>query len=280
MMLEDATMKKMIREKGQIESVSGVQDTYRGQLTISAVFGEENKKFFPSLLGTVPPTGTSLYLVTDSILDTLLAPYRDMIIYLGQVYGSTPHLPLWFKHFGRGKNGAGEAYHIGVFGKTGSGKSVLSKTILLSYARHPETRCGNSLRCHPRIVRLLQSFYRHWAAVRPFGPSHRFRNSAYRAACVFLLYRLRYSSLTITDTLLTRPLRRVKVPTNLVPVSVTQVSPKLLRRSFERDHLPISFALFSAELSNDRGSQSSLWVRRLPASACSKNASAEANCCF
>ncbi len=53
------------------------------------------------------------------------------------VYGSKPKLPLWFKHFDHGPDGAGEAYHLGVFGKTGSGKSVLAKMILLAYARYP-----------------------------------------------------------------------------------------------------------------------------------------------
>ncbi len=47
-------------------------------------------------------------------------------------------LPLWFKHFDRGPDGAGEAYHLGIFGKTGSGKSVLAKMILLAYSRYPK----------------------------------------------------------------------------------------------------------------------------------------------
>jgi hypothetical protein len=68
----------------------------------------------------------------------LLELYRDEIFYLGHVYGSTPKLPLWFKHFGTGPHGAGEAYHLGIFGKTGSGKSVLAKMILLAYARYPD----------------------------------------------------------------------------------------------------------------------------------------------
>ncbi|MBC7335622.1 MAG: ATP-binding protein, partial [Clostridia bacterium] len=55
---------------------------------------------------------------------------------LGTVFGSTPRLPMWFKHFDQGPHGAGEAYHLGIFGKTGSGKSVLAKMILLAYARH------------------------------------------------------------------------------------------------------------------------------------------------
>ena len=42
---------------------------------------------------------------------------------------------MWFRHFGRGAHGAGEAYHLGIFGKTGSGKSVLAQMIMLAYAR-------------------------------------------------------------------------------------------------------------------------------------------------
>ena len=52
--------------------------------------------------------------------------------------GVWPRLPLWFKHFNPGPDGAGEAYHVGVFGKTGSGKSVLAKMILTAYARYPQ----------------------------------------------------------------------------------------------------------------------------------------------
>ncbi|MBT4484065.1 MAG: ATP-binding protein, partial [Candidatus Latescibacteria bacterium] len=137
-MLEDSTIKKLIRDKGIIETISGLQDTYRGHITISAVFGEDNMKYFPSLIGTVPPTGTYVHLVNDKVLDDILDRYREEIFYLGRVYGSTPKLPLWFKHFGTGSAGAGEAYHMGVFGKTGSGKSVLAKMLLLAYARHPD----------------------------------------------------------------------------------------------------------------------------------------------
>ena len=47
-----------------------------------------------------------------------------------------PNCLLWFKHFDTGADGAGEAYHLGIFGKTGSGKSVLAKMIMLAYARY------------------------------------------------------------------------------------------------------------------------------------------------
>ena len=136
--LEDPTMRSLARQRGQVNPVSGQQDTHLGEMAVSAVFSETGDGFEPSILGTVPATGTFIHLATDQILDGLLERYQDEIFYLGHVYGSTPKLPLWFKHFGTGPHGAGEAYHIGIFGKTGSGKSVLAKMILLAYARYSE----------------------------------------------------------------------------------------------------------------------------------------------
>jgi len=136
--LEDPTMRSLARQRGQVNPVSGQQDTHLGDMTVSAVFCDDDNEFEPSILGTVPATGTYIHLATDQILDRLLERYQDEIFYLGYVYGSTPKLPLWFKHFGTGPHGAGEAYHIGIFGKTGSGKSVLAKMILLAYARYSD----------------------------------------------------------------------------------------------------------------------------------------------
>lgn len=136
--LEDPTMRSLARQRGQVNPVSGEQDTHLAKMTVSAVFSDEGDRFEPSILGTVPPTGTFIKLTTDEILEKLLERYKEEIFYLGHVYGSTPKLPLWFKHFSSGPHGAGEAYHIGIFGKTGSGKSVLAKMILLAYARYKD----------------------------------------------------------------------------------------------------------------------------------------------
>jgi hypothetical protein len=136
---EDPTMRSLIRQRGRVDAVSERQDTHLGQMVISAVFRKGGPGGYePSILGTVPSTGTLVHIVTDDVLDEILHPYREQIFYLGHVYGSKPKLPLWFKHFDRGPDGAGEAYHLGIFGKTGSGKSVLAKMILLAYARYPK----------------------------------------------------------------------------------------------------------------------------------------------
>ncbi|MBE7467778.1 MAG: ATP-binding protein [Anaerolineales bacterium] len=135
---EDPTMRSLIRQRGKVDAVSERQDTHQGEMIVSAVFADENGKYRPSSLGTVPSTGTHIQLMDDKVLEVLLAPYKDQIFYLGHVYGSKPKLPLWFKHFDTGADGAGEAYHLGIFGKTGSGKSVLAKMIMLAYARYKQ----------------------------------------------------------------------------------------------------------------------------------------------
>ena len=134
--LEDPTMRSLARHKGHVNPISGQQDTHLGKMTLSAVFANTKKEFEPSILGTVPQTGTPILMANDQIINALLAKYQDEIFYLGNVYGSKPKLPLWFKHFDKGSNGAGEAYHLGVFGKTGSGKSVLAKMTLTAYMRY------------------------------------------------------------------------------------------------------------------------------------------------
>lgn len=136
---EDPTMRSLIRQRGRVDAVSERQDTHLGKMIVSAVFQKiRDGVYEPSILGTVPCTGTPIYVVTDEVLDEILQPYKSQVFYLGHVYGSKPKLPLWFKHFDKGPDGAGEAYHIGIFGKTGSGKSVLAKMVLLAYARYPK----------------------------------------------------------------------------------------------------------------------------------------------
>jgi len=144
---EDPTMRSLIRQRGRVDAVSERQDTHLGKMTISAVFKHtsvptgasdmsDGTSYEPSIMGTVPSTGTTIHLVNDDVLETVLHRYKEQIFYLGHVYSSTPKLPLWFKHFDRGPDGAGESYHIGIFGKTGSGKSVLAKMALCAYMRY------------------------------------------------------------------------------------------------------------------------------------------------
>lgn len=136
---EDPTMRGLIRQKERVDPVTEKQDTHTAKMMVSAVFGEESGQFKPSILGTVPSTGTPISLMNEELMNNLLHKYRSELFYLGKVYASTTKvkMPMWFRHFGDVQSGgAGEAYHIGIFGKTGSGKSILALTMMLGYARH------------------------------------------------------------------------------------------------------------------------------------------------
>ena len=135
---EDATFRNLIKRTGEIPPITSRQDTRTAQLAVGATFRQINNDYEPDQLGMVPPTGTRVAQVNQEIIDSLLAIYQQEVFYLGNAYANDVLYPMWFKHFGSGSRGAGEAYHTGVFGKTGSGKSGLAKMLLLGYARHPE----------------------------------------------------------------------------------------------------------------------------------------------
>lgn len=132
---EDPTMRSLIRQKGSVEPITERQDYHYAKIGVSSVFSVTSK-VEPSMFGTVPSTGTSVRLMSEKLMLELLQDFRNEFTFLGRVYGTEMKMPMWFKHFGEPPEGAGEAYHIGIFGKTGSGKSVLSKMILIAYAKN------------------------------------------------------------------------------------------------------------------------------------------------
>ena len=133
---QDPTIRGLIRQKGRIDPITERQDTHIAKMTVSSVFAKKNGSIDQSILGTVPATGTPIKALNEEVLHSLLTNYENELFYLGSAYGSSVKMPMWFKHFGRDNEGAGEAYHIGIFGKTGSGKSVLAKMIMTAYSKH------------------------------------------------------------------------------------------------------------------------------------------------
>jgi hypothetical protein len=134
---EDLTFRGIIKRRGSLPHLSEKADVRTAKLNVQACFSiAPDGKISEGTLGTSPATGTPIFSVRDEILDNLLEQYKNQIIYLGHAYATDVKMPLWLKHFDRGEGGAGEAYHIGVFGKSGSGKSGLAAYMLLGYARH------------------------------------------------------------------------------------------------------------------------------------------------
>lgn len=140
---EDMTFRGIIKRRGELPHLSGRADVRTATISVQAAFAfrpdaEGNENVTESILAISPSTGARVYRVRDEVLDALLQRYRGEVIYLGHAYGTDVRMPFWLKHFGKEKGGAGEAYHIGVFGKTGSGKSGLAAYLVLGYARHKQ----------------------------------------------------------------------------------------------------------------------------------------------
>jgi DNA helicase HerA-like ATPase len=133
---EDSVFRNLVKRTGEIPPITNRQDTRTANLVVGATFRQGSNGYEPEVLGMVPPTGTRVFRVDQALLNQLLSVYQSEIFYLGHAYANDVLYPMWFKHFGSGAGGAGEAYHLAIFGKTGSGKSVLAKNLLLAYARH------------------------------------------------------------------------------------------------------------------------------------------------
>lgn len=139
--IERHPIKKIISVRGEANPLTAKQDTRQIEIGISAVYSiNDDELVIPSRMASVPPTGTPVYLLTQTVLDSLMEPHKSEVFYIGRIYNTNILLPMIFKHFGKSEDGRGlgEAYHIGIFGKTGSGKSYLARMVIVAYARHPE----------------------------------------------------------------------------------------------------------------------------------------------
>jgi hypothetical protein len=144
---EDPNMRGVLKMHGSLPHLSGVGDVRTAEVLIQAAYvadspdpaaGEPPIESAGSL-SMSPTTGAAVSRVTDAFLKSLLRRHASEITYLGLIYRSDVRLPLTIRHFGRAdRGGAGEAYHTGVFGMTGSGKSALASYLIAAQLRHPE----------------------------------------------------------------------------------------------------------------------------------------------
>lgn len=136
--LERHSVRKIISVRGEASPLTERHDIRLIELIVGSCFRLNGSRVVPSIMGSVPPTGTNIYLINQGIIDELTKQNREEINFIGSMYNTPINLPMIFRHFGKGTQGLGEAYHIGIFGKTGSGKSYLARMILAIYAKHPE----------------------------------------------------------------------------------------------------------------------------------------------
>lgn len=140
--LERHSIQKIISVRKDAPPLTKLHDVRIINMNIGTVYSisnvNNNYYILPVNLGSLPPTGTPVYLLNDELINNLFSQYSNELFYIGTIYNTKFLLPTIFKHFGKNERGLGEAYHIGIFGKTGSGKSVLAKMLIAAYVKHPE----------------------------------------------------------------------------------------------------------------------------------------------
>lgn len=146
---EDANMRGVLKRYGSLPHLSAVGDVRTAEVLLQAAYLADGPnpadgaapRESGAALSMSPTTGAAVNRVTDDFLTQLLRRHEKQIVYLGHIYGTVGNvrLPLTLRHFGRAdRAGAGEAYHIGVFGMTGSGKSGFAAYLIAAQLRHPE----------------------------------------------------------------------------------------------------------------------------------------------
>lgn len=138
---EDPAFKGVIKRHGGLPHLSGAADNRIATISVQACYDLGQDKPDGYILGTSPSTGVKVHKMNNLVMSALMTGHEKAITYIGKVYGTDVDLPFWFKHFDKDDKineeyGAKDAYHIGVFGKTGSGKTVTSAMILLGYAKN------------------------------------------------------------------------------------------------------------------------------------------------
>jgi len=139
---EEPSFKSVIKRHGSLPHLSGVADNRIATITVQSSFTlGKNEADFPEAhkLANSPSTGQPVKRITNDLMRLLMKEYGKNLVCLGKAYDTDVCVPFWFKHFGNPKEGgAGDAYHIGVFGRTGSGKTVTAANMILGYARNKE----------------------------------------------------------------------------------------------------------------------------------------------
>lgn len=152
---EEPSFKAVIKRHGSLPHLSKEADNRIAILNVQSTFKViSDNEVKAHKLSNSPSTGMKISGMTNEIMEALVEPicegYTSEII--GKAYDTNVKIPFWFRHFGNGHNGAGDAYHIGVFGKTGSGKTTTAAKMLAGYA-------GNSSEMSFLVFDPQEQFY-------------------------------------------------------------------------------------------------------------------------
>jgi len=137
---EEPSFKSVIKRHGSLPHLSGVADNRIATITVQSSFTlAKNNGDFPEAhkLANSPSTGQPVRRISNDLMKLLMKEHEKGLVCLGKAYDTDVRVPFWFKHFGDpASGGAGDAYHIGVFGRTGSGKTTTAANMVVGYAKN------------------------------------------------------------------------------------------------------------------------------------------------
>lgn len=136
---EEPSFKGIIKRHGNLPNLSGVADNRIAKINVQSSFVLADNRSEAHKLANSPSTGVPVKKVSNEVMKGLMSQYEGQLVCLGNAYDTDVGVPFWFKHFGKpGEGGDGDAYHIGVFGRTGSGKTTTAANMILGYARNKD----------------------------------------------------------------------------------------------------------------------------------------------
>jgi len=137
---EEPSFKSVIKRHGSLPHLSGVADNRIATVTVQSSFNlgkSEGKNPEAHKLANSPSTGQPVKKITNEVMQLLMKEHMKSLMCIGRAYDTGVRIPFWFKHFGKPEDGgAGDAYHIGVFGRTGSGKTTTAANMIIGYAKN------------------------------------------------------------------------------------------------------------------------------------------------
>ena len=145
---EDPNMRGVLKRHGSLPHLSAVGDVRTADVLVQAAYSSMTRD--PGVgdppaesggaLTMSPTTGSLVRRITDDFLRSLLRKHEDQIVYIGKIFKmDSVRLPVILRDFSSAASGgAGEAYHTGIFGMTGSGKSVFACYLLAVQLLHDD----------------------------------------------------------------------------------------------------------------------------------------------
>ncbi len=132
---ENTSMRGVIATHGRLLGLSGRADVKSATVSVQAVYTRDADGYRPSqaTLSMSPTTGEDVVRVDDKLLNEIIKSQLGEVFYMGDIYRMAgTRLPLNPSDF----SGARGAFHAGVFGPSGVGKSVFTTYYIAGQMRH------------------------------------------------------------------------------------------------------------------------------------------------